>query len=178
MDESNIGHIVQSYLNHCRYEKGLDTKTLKAYKTDITQLTNYIGKTGGHYSKECIQAYIVSLHDHYAVKSVKRKIASLKAFFNYLEYEEILLINPFSKIRVKLHEPFLLARTIPLAEIGILLGCAYSQITKVFTSSFSGSSSNSVILPPTGIVEPSTFSVIVHNIVRQNLCKIFGRDFF
>ncbi len=136
MDEENIEKIVQGYLNHCRYEKGLDAKTLKAYKTDIAQLINYANRTGGGYSKECLQTYIASLHANYAVKSVKRKIASLKAFFGYLEYEEILRTNPFSKMRVKLHEPFLLPRTIPLADINSLLGCAYSQLTETEESTY------------------------------------------
>lgn len=129
MDESNIEPIVQRYIKHCRYEKGLDDKTLKAYRTDITQFTGYISRTGGNYCKDCVQAYIASLYDDYAVKSVKRKIASLKAFFNYLEYEEILNINPFAKIRVRIHEPFLLPRTIPFAEIKKLLSCAYNQLS-------------------------------------------------
>lgn len=136
MDEENIEKIVQGYLNHCRYEKGLDAKTLKAYKTDIAQLINYANRTGGGYSKECLQTYLASLHANYAVKSVKRKIASLKAFFGYLEYEEILRTNPFSKMRVKLHEPFLLPRTIPLADINSLLGCAYSQLTETEESTY------------------------------------------
>lgn len=136
MDEENIEKIVQGYLNHCRYEKGLDAKTLKAYKTDIAQLINYANRAGGGYSKECLQTYIASLHANYAVKSVKRKVASLKAFFGYLEYEEILRTNPFSKMRVKLHEPFLLPRTIPLAEINSLLGCAYSQLTETEESTY------------------------------------------
>ena len=136
MDEENIEKIVQGYLNHCRYEKGLDAKTLKAYKTDIAQLINYANRTGGGYSKECLQTYIASLHANYAVKSVKRKIASLKAFFSYLEYEEILRTNPFSKMRVMLHEPFLLPRTIPLADINSLLGCAYSQLTETEESTY------------------------------------------
>ena len=136
MDEENIEKIVQGYLNHCRYEKGLDAKTLKAYKTDIAQLINYANRTGGGYSKECLQTYIASLHANYAVKSVKRKIASLNAFFGYLEYEEILRTNPFSKMRVKLHEPFLLPRTIPLADINSLLGCAYSQLTETEESTY------------------------------------------
>lgn len=129
MDEAIINQIVQSYLNHCRFEKSLDSKTLKAYKTDIMQFTRYVSDTGGNYDKECLQAYIASLHDHYKVKSVKRKIASLKAFFNYLEYEEILNTNPFTKMRVKLHEPFLLPRTIPLNTINTLLNCAYNQLS-------------------------------------------------
>lgn len=131
MDETNVDQIVQGYLNHCRFEKGLDTKTLKAYRTDIAQFTSYISKTNGKYNKECVQAYIANLYSIYAIKSVKRKIASLKAFFNYLEYEEILKTNPFAKIRVKLHEPFLLPRTVPLTTIDLLLNCAYSQLSEV-----------------------------------------------
>lgn len=128
MDESNFEQILQHYLNHCNYEKRLNSKTLKAYKTDIMQFSHYVEQNNGNYSKECIQAYIASLHTKYTVKSVKRKTASLKAFFNYLEFEEIIAINPFSKIRLKLHEPFLLPRTIPLTTISTLLNCAYSQL--------------------------------------------------
>ena len=35
----------------------------------------------------------------YKPKTVKRKIASLKAFFHYLEYKELIDRNPFSKIQ-------------------------------------------------------------------------------
>lgn len=38
VDESYIEQIVQRYINHCRYEKGLDSKTLKAYRTDISSI--------------------------------------------------------------------------------------------------------------------------------------------
>lgn len=130
MDKINNDQIVEKYLSHCRYEKGLDEKTLKAYKIDILQFVDYIDKIHGSYGKVHLQAYIASMHDQYAVRSVKRKIATLKAFFNYLEYEEILNTNPFSKIRIKLHEPFLLPRTIPLSTIDTLLNCAYGQLSK------------------------------------------------
>lgn len=136
MDESNINPQIQNYLNHCRFEKGLDSKTIKAYKIDLTQFDTYIKLTGGSYSKECLQAYIAHLHSTYAIKSVKRKIASLKAFFNYLEYEEMIDTNPFSKLQVKLHEPFLLPRTIPLANINALLQCAYHQLSNSENSAY------------------------------------------
>lgn len=137
MDDINFEPILQNYLNHCRYEKRLDAKTLKAYKTDIEQFSFYVTKNNGNYSKECIQAYIASLHSKYAVKSVKRKIASLKAFFNYLEFEEIIILNPFSKMRLKLHEPFLLPRTIPLTTISTLLNCAYAQLSQTAPNTYS-----------------------------------------
>lgn len=128
MDENCIETAIQSYLNHCRFEKGLDSKTIKAYQIDLLQFSAFIQTEGNSYCKENLQAYIACLHGHYKIKSVKRKIASLKAFFNYLEYEEIIDENPFSKIRVKLHEPFLLPRTIPLTSIDSLLRNAYQQL--------------------------------------------------
>ena len=67
------------------------------------------------------------LHKRYKIKTVKRKIASLKAFLNYLEYEDILPDNPLNRMRIKLHEPFLLPRTIPLETVDTILQCAYKQ---------------------------------------------------
>lgn len=127
MDKQNIKKQIRDYLEHCKYEKNLDPKTLKAYEIDLRQFVSFIGAESCVYSKGVLQSYIAHLQSNYKIKSVKRKIASLKAFFNYLEYEEILETNPFSKMRIKLHEPFLLPRTIPLAVIGSLLHCAYQK---------------------------------------------------
>lgn len=125
MELSQLEANKQQYIEHCRYEKGLDPKTLKAYSTDIGQFIQFVTETQKGCSKETLQAYIVVLHGKYVVKSVRRKIASLKAFFYYLEYENILEENPFSKLRVKLHEPFMLPRTIPLSVVSSLLQCVY-----------------------------------------------------
>ena len=46
-----------------------------------------------------------------------------------MEFEEKIEQNPFCKIRIKLHEPFLLPRTIPLKTINKLLQCAYQQLS-------------------------------------------------
>lgn len=120
--------IIQDYLNHCKFEKGLDAKTLKAYRIDLTQFDSYIDSISGNYTKESLQNYIASLHNKYAVRSIKRKVASLKAFFHYLEFEEKLPDNPFNKMHIKLHEPFLLPRTISLTTINHLLACIYQQL--------------------------------------------------
>ena len=125
----NIDTHICNYLTHCKYEKNLNQKTLKAYKIDLQQFASFAETVNHAYSKEILQSYIIQLQSNYKIKSVKRKIASLKAFFSYLEYEEILEVNPFSKIRIKLHEPFLLPRTIPLAVVDALLRCAYRQKT-------------------------------------------------
>lgn len=127
MEQININMLIAQYLSYCKYEKGLDVKTQKAYKTDLLQFADYITGRDSNLSKDNLQAYLTELHKRYKIKSVKRKIASLRAFLNYLEYENILPDNPLNRMRIKLHEPFLLPRTIPLETVDAILQCAYKQ---------------------------------------------------
>lgn len=127
MEQRNVDMLIAQYLSYCKYEKGLDSKTQKAYKTDLLQFADYISGRGAELSKDNLQAYLSELYKRYKIKSVKRKIASLRAFFNYLEYEDILPVNPLNRMRIKLHEPFLLPRTIQLETVDMILQCAYKQ---------------------------------------------------
>lgn len=140
MSEHNTAQLIEKYLQHCKFEKGLSEKTLKAYRIDLTQFSTYLNDNSARSCrKEDIQRYLSILYDWYKMKSVKRKMAALKAFFNYLEDEELLEKNPFAKLHVKLHEPLLLPKTIPLANINLLLQCAYQKSkanTKVHSYSY------------------------------------------
>lgn len=125
MNQHSSAELVTKYLLYCQFQKGLDEKTIKAYKIDLMQFSICAGEQ--EFSKEVLQDYVTNLFKRYKFKSVKRKIASLKAFFNYLEYEGALDTNPLDKLRIKLHEPFILPRTIPLNTIDLLLKCAYQK---------------------------------------------------
>lgn len=181
MGENCIETAIQSYLNHCRFEKGLDSKTIKAYQIDLLQFSAFIQKEGNSYCKGNLQAYIACLHGHYKIKSVKRKIASLKAFFNYLEYEEIIDENPFSKIRVKLHEPFLLPHTIPLTSIDTLLQCAYQQLAskKEATYEYRASLRDNAVLEllfATGMRVSELCSLHAEDVnLIEGIIKIYGK---
>ena len=115
--------IVTTYLDYCEFRKELDQKTLKAYRIDLRQFFEAVQELKP--SKEKIEAYITDLHKNFKQKTVKRKIASVKAFYNYLEEEEILEENPFRKIRVKFKETTTLPRIIPRNEIEQLLNHMY-----------------------------------------------------
>ena len=78
--------------------------------------------------KETIERYITELHKKYKQKTVKRKIASVKAFYSYLEEEELLEQNPFRKIKVKFKETIVLPRIIPRDEIEQLLNYMYTYL--------------------------------------------------
>lgn len=122
-----LNNYIYNYLEHCRYRKRLDTKTLKAYRIDLEQYHSFCSKTPDCLSKEMIDNYITHLHKHYKSKTVKRKIASLKAFFRYLEYREIIQENPFSKLEIRFREAKLLPKTIPLHSIQSFLTTIYKQ---------------------------------------------------
>ena len=67
------------------------------------------------------------MHRKYKPKSVRRKIASIKAFFHYLEYKNIILQNPFNKIQIHFREPVILPKTIPLYIVEEFLFTIYKQ---------------------------------------------------
>uniref|UniRef100_UPI004055C328 tyrosine-type recombinase/integrase n=1 Tax=Agathobacter sp. TaxID=2021311 RepID=UPI004055C328 len=119
---------VKPYLEYCKYRKELDAKTLKAYRIDLAQYFVYFGEEEP--KKERIEEYITELHKTYKQKTIKRKIASIKAFYNYLEEEELIAENPFRKIRVKFKEAIVLPRIIPRNEIEQLLNFMYANQNK------------------------------------------------
>lgn len=93
MKTKNQSHL-SNYLAYCTAQKKLDSKTIKSYMIDLYQFLCFIEDTEiEELSIPILESYISSLHAHYKPKTVKRKIASTKAFFHYLEYKEILLIN-------------------------------------------------------------------------------------
>ncbi len=118
---------IPQYLAFCKNNKNLNSKTLKSYSIDLRQFFIFIDKTDGGLQKEGINEYIAYLQQTYKIKTVKRKIASIKAFCNYLEDEMIITQTPFAKVRLKLQEPMLLPRTIPLDSIEKIFNYAYKK---------------------------------------------------
>ena len=115
---------MEQYLEFCKYRKELNRNTLKAYRIDLEQYLSFIKKD--FLLKTRIEEYITELHKKYKQKTVKRKIASIKAFYRYLEEEERLEgSNPFTKIRVKFKEIESLPRIIPRNDIERLLNHMY-----------------------------------------------------
>ena len=119
----NLTLQTELFLNCCKNRKALNDKTIKAYRTDLRQFTEFTNNT---FTKESIYLYIDMLHEQFKPKTVKRKIATVKAFTHYLLIEDVIDINPFDKIEVSFKEPVILPRTIPLNIINSILICAYN----------------------------------------------------
>lgn len=122
------------YLHYCLNRKELDPKTIKAYRIDLTQFFRYLSERGMEMDKDGINQYLFYVHERYKQRTVKRKIASLKAFIGYLEYEEIIEENPFRKINTKFKEEIILPRTIPRDIVEHLLRKMYEEKEKDMTT--------------------------------------------
>ena len=115
---------INGFINYCRYHKKLSDKTISAYCIDLIQFQCFTLEL----SKQSLWNYIEHLNKSYKPKTVKRKLATLKAFTHYLLIRDIIDCNPFDKIETSIKEPVILPKTIPLDTIGEILCFAYTQI--------------------------------------------------
>ena len=116
-----IKECIEEFLFHCQYEKNLSPRTLNSYQLDLRQFTDFL-KAGNHTSdihhldKVILKDYIKRLYSQ-KPKTIKRKIATLKALFNFLEFEDTISINPFRKIKIQIKEPRELPTVMTLDEV-------------------------------------------------------------
>lgn len=130
----NLQTVINNYLDFCQYQKRLDAKTLKAYRIDLKQFVSKIPCNDiSDITPDDLEHFIMSLHRTYKPKTVKRKIASAKALFRYMEYKDLIEVSPFNKLQIKFREPLILPKTIPLHIMERLLITLYRQHDKAKT---------------------------------------------
>lgn len=126
-----IDNSIRQFLFHCQYEKNLNSKTLNAYATDLKQFSTYIQQLnqGGdikQVTKETLKSYLQEI-SHFKPKTIKRKIASLKAIMNFLEFEDDQYLNPFRKIKVRFKEPYVLPAVMTIDEVKKIFQIIYAE---------------------------------------------------
>jgi integrase/recombinase XerD len=124
---TTLKEAISDYLVYCKYQKKLSLKSIKAYTIDLIQLMRHTTSENIPVKAE-IYAYITHLHKVFSPRTVKRKIASISAFLNYLEFEEVISESPMKKIKTKFQIPQVLPRTIPLTIIESILRSAYQEL--------------------------------------------------
>lgn len=124
----NLEHLINIYLEHCSIQNNLSFKTLKAYKSDLSQFREFMNDKD-FLNKNNIEDYIAYLKSmSYKIKTIKRKIASLKAFYSFLTYQEYIEFNPFYKIKLKIKESFVLPKIITIEDLNILFNVIEEKI--------------------------------------------------
>lgn len=179
MKQKEIKSYVNDYLDDCLLRKRLSQKTMRAYKNDLNQFFSFTES----FSEDSINIteYIHHLNKKYTkYKTIKRKIASVKAFYSYLEYEEIIEFSPFRKIRTQIKEPKLLPKTIPnslLKEIFDNLYKSYNEAKTDYQKKISLRNIAMIeLLFSTGIRISELCNIKIENIdFKEHTLKIFGK---
>ena len=127
----DISEGIKIFLTHCKYEKNLSEKTIKAYHIDISQFELFLKKEGftiilESIDKISIKKYMQILSIH-KPKTIKRKVAAIKSMFNFFEYDDIIIVNPFRKIKITIKEPKELPMVMNLKEIEKILKISYNK---------------------------------------------------
>lgn len=118
-----LSSLIADYLETGEYEKQLSPDTVKAYRIDLQQFLVFTDGTWA--DKDILSQYIKYLNQHYAPRSVKRKLASIRAFYHEMELNGTLEENPFNKLQIRIHSPQQLPRVIPNQIVHDLLQSAY-----------------------------------------------------
>ena len=121
----NLASLISNYIEVIEHIKKLSPNTIKAYRIDLYQFASFTKNILAN--KDMIKQYIVYLNQQFAPRSVKRKIASIRAFYRELSINGILKKNPFDQLEIRIHTPKQLPRIIPQQIIQSILQSAYSE---------------------------------------------------
>lgn len=96
--------VTESFFTYLQFEKRCSTHTLSAYKTDLDQFASYLliqynNTNPEHADHNQIRSWIVKLiGDSISNRSIKRKLASLNAFYKHLIRAKRITSNPVQKV--------------------------------------------------------------------------------
>lgn len=115
--------VILDYLNYCRTHKRLSIHSIRAYRNDLTDFIKF--------KNSDVIAYIDYLTKNTRkVSTLKRKIASLKVFFQYLEENNLIEQNILSGKRFKFREEKILPKIISLYDLTIIFNYLQSKQKK------------------------------------------------
>lgn len=113
MNKPNIPDLLKDFETFIRLEKSLSGNSVTAYMNDVSKLIDFLSPIALHpfdVKLENLQDFLITLHEiEISPRSQARIISGLKAFYNYLEIEELITKNPTElletpKIGLKLPE--------------------------------------------------------------------------
>lgn len=121
----------EQFLTECRMRRNLSEKTIKAYRIDLTQFLAFLKE--GECNQKVINDYLDVLMKRYQkIKTIKRKIATLKSFFHYLrdvqEVEDFSFVLQFS-----MKEPKVLPKIISQQHMKRIFELLYDKIASSTT---------------------------------------------
>ena len=99
---------VRNFLRYIALEKRYSPQTIKSYSTDLTQFSDFLEDLTNGYDiawknidKKSVRHFLIELQGRgLCRRSIARKVATLKSFFQYLEKHEIVTNSLASSIKM------------------------------------------------------------------------------
>ena len=125
MSDSSINRMIDAYVNYLIVEKGLSTKTVESYSSDLTQYVDHLEKSGIRQiedaNADAILRHLILLRETgISARSRARHLVSIRGFYRFLIQEQQINHDPTRRIefpKTGLHLPDCLS----VAEIDQLL---------------------------------------------------------
>jgi integrase/recombinase XerC len=96
--------LITQFLNYLQKERRYSEHTIKAYQSDLNQLSNYLEEDFEEddlkkITPQMLRSWMVSMMEvGVSPKTVNRKISSVKSFYQYLRRKELIKAIPTSQI--------------------------------------------------------------------------------
>lgn len=166
--------MLDSFLIYLRSEKRYSEHTCIAYKTDLDQFVDFIDAVCENDLKEVklnlIRSWMVDLIEHdYSTKSVHRKIASVRTFYQWLQRNGEIDSNPAKLIQL----PKLLKKPPSFAHVEEM---NKDNVEHLFDDSFNGVRDQLMfeLLYQTGIRSSELINLTMKNVSTDKI-KVVGK---
>lgn len=159
---------ITRFLSNIQATKNLTEKTLKAYQSDLLQ---FFSIEPNLFNPD-ICKFITHLSTTLKLKdsSVRRKIVTIKNFYEHLESQNIIAKNPFEKLKFKFRQEKKLPKTLSIKEISALLNCFncdQSELTDFKKALFIRDAALIDLLVSTGIRIGEAASIQLSDIIKS-----------
>lgn len=125
-----IKKAIDDYILHCKIEKNLSLKTIEFYLIDLKQFYQFTTDQKIKYIHEVdrniLRSFFISKQE-FKPRTIKRKMACLKAMFTYMEFSDLIDVNPFRKMQLKYNTPKYLPTVMNQTEVQSILEQAYTD---------------------------------------------------
>jgi integrase/recombinase XerD len=119
-----LNEATSEFLEFCRAAKGLSPHSLRAYAIDLADFRRIAGGRHriGDVTKDDLGRFLTDLRENQRLmaSSIKRRFATLKVFFSWLEVNERIDATPFRRFTLALRQPKRLPRNLAKGELAAL----------------------------------------------------------
>lgn len=120
-DRPGLSTAAAQFLSHCERAKGLSANSLRAYAQDLADFAKFAGAGTPlqQIDPTCLLDYLDDLRSKRGRKprTVRRRLACLKAFFKFAQRSGALPRSPFAELEVTVPVPRTLPRSLTLEEV-------------------------------------------------------------